>query len=114
MFLVKIILKWIVLSAAVVLAAHVIPGISVASWTAALVVGVVLGFINTFIKPVLAILTIPISIVTLGLFGIVLNAALFWAASYFVVGFSIAGFLSALFGSILVSFVMWLAHLLID
>ena len=114
MFILKILFKWIVLSAAVVLAAHVIPGIAVTSWTAALIVGIVLGLINTFIKPVLTILTIPISIITLGIFGIVLNALLFWLAAYFVVGFSITGFLAALLGSLLVSVVMWLAHLLID
>ena len=114
MFIIKIIIKWILLAATVVLAAHIIPGISVASWTTALIVGVVLGLINTFIKPVLAILAIPINILTLGLFGLVLNALLFWAAAYFVTGFVVASFMAALLGSILVSVVMWLAHFFID
>lgn len=114
MFIIKWILKWLILSAAVVLAANVIPGIAVSSWTTALIVGVVLGLINTFIKPVLEILSIPINILTLGLFGLVLNALLFWAAAYFVSGFTIAGFFAALFGSILVSIIMWLAHFFID
>jgi putative membrane protein len=80
----------------------------------ALLAGLVLGLINLLIKPVLSILTIPINIITLGVFGIILNALLFWAASYFVSGFIITGFFAALLGSILVSVVLWLAHLLID
>ena len=114
MFIIKIILKWIILAAAVVLAAHVVPGIAVVSWTTALIVGLVLGFINTFIKPILAVLSIPINILTLGLFGLVLNALLFWIAAYLVPGFTIATFVAALLGSILVSVVMWLAHFFID
>jgi putative membrane protein len=110
----KLIFKWLVLSAAVVLAAYLVPGIMVASWTVALIAGLVLGLINMFIKPVLTILTIPISIITLGFFGLILNALLFWAAAYFVSGFSIASFLAAFLGSIIVSIVLWLAHLLID
>ncbi len=114
MFIFKLIFKWLVLSAAVVLAAYLVPGIMVASWQVALIAGLVLGLINLFIKPVLSILTIPINIITLGIFGIILNAILFWAAAYFVSGFSIANFMAALFGSIVVSIVLWLAHLLID
>lgn len=114
MFIFKIIFKWLVLSGAVVLAAYLVPGILVSSWGVALLAGLVLGLINMFVKPILSILTIPINIITLGIFGIVLNAFLFWAAAYLVNGFSIANFMAALFGSIIVSIVLWLAHLLID
>lgn len=114
MFIIKWIIKWIILAGAVFLAAEVIPGIAVTSWKTALIVGIVLGLINTFIKPILSILSIPINILTLGLFGLVLNALLFWAAAYFVTGFTIASFMAALLGSILVSIVMWIAHLFID
>jgi putative membrane protein len=110
----KLIFKWLILSAAVVVAAYLIPGITVNALTTALIVGLVLGLINMFIKPILFILTIPINIITLGFFGLVLNALLFWAAAYFVNGFTIANFMAALWGSILVSIIMWLAHLLID
>jgi putative membrane protein len=113
MFIIKLILKWLLLSATVIAAAYLIPGISVAGWTVALVAGLVLGLINV-IKPVLRLLTLPINILTLGIFGIVLNALLFWAASYFVDGFVISGFVAALLGSILVSVVLWLAHWLVD
>ena len=111
MFIIKILLKWFVLTAAVMLTAYLIPGIAVSSLITALVVALVLGLINTFIKPVLEILTIPINLLTLGLFGLVLNALLFWAVSYFVSGFMIAGFLPALVGSILISIIMWLTHI---
>jgi putative membrane protein len=114
MFIIKMIIKWVILAVTVVLAAHVIPGISVVSWTTALIVGIVLGLINTFIKPVLAILSIPINILTLGLFGLVLNALLFWAVTYFVPGFVVASFIAALLGSILVSIVMWFTHFFVD
>lgn len=114
MFIIKWIIKWIILAGAVFLASEVIPGIAVTSWKTALIVGIVLGLINTFIKPILSILSIPINILTLGLFGFILNALLFWAAAYFVNGFTIASFMAALLGSILVSIVMWIAHLFID
>lgn len=114
MFIIKAIIKWAVLAGAVVLAAKFIPGITVASWTTAFWVGLVLGIINTFIKPVLSILSIPINIITLGMFGIVLNALLFWAATYFVSGFVVASFLPALLGSLLVALVMAVADFFLD
>lgn len=114
MFIIKLIIKWLVLSATVVLAERLIPGISVTSITVALIAGLVLGLINLIVKPVLTLLTLPINVITLGIFGIVLNALLFWAASYFVTGFVIANFLAAFLGSILVSIVLWLVHMLVD
>ena len=113
MFIIKLILKWLILSAAVMAASYLIPGISVSTFMTALVVALVLGLINTFIKPVLEILTLPINFLTLGLFSIVLNAALFWGVSYFVTGFTITGFLPALFGSLVVSVIMWIAHIIL-
>ena len=114
MFIIKLILKWLVLSAAVFAAAYLIPGIVVTSWTTALIVGIVLGLINMFVKPILSILTIPINIITLGIFGIILNALLFWAAAYFVNGFTIANFVAALLGSIIVAVITWIAGMLLD
>jgi putative membrane protein len=114
MFILKLIFKWLVLSATVVLATHLIPGITVASWAVALIAGLVLGLINLIIKPILNILTLPINWITLGFFGVVLNAILFWAAAYLVTGFEVNNLLAALLGSILVSVVLWLVHLLVD
>ncbi len=114
MFIIKLIIKWLLLSATVVAAAYLIPGITVSGWTVALIAGLVLGLINMIIKPILTILTLPINLITLGIFGIILNAILFWAAAYFVSGFVVASFLAALLGSLLVSVVLWLAHWLVD
>jgi putative membrane protein len=119
MFIIKLIVKWLVLSATVVLAEHLIPGITVASWSVALIAGLVLGLINLIVKPILTLITLPINWLTLGLFGIVLNAILFWVAQYVVNifavnGFVISSFLAALLGSILVSVVLWLVHMLVD
>lgn len=114
MFIIKLLIKWLLLSATVVAAAYLIPGITVSGWTVALIAGLVLGLINLIIKPVLTILTLPINLITLGLFGIILNAILFWAAAYFVSGFVVASFVAALLGSLLVSVVLWLAHWLVD
>ena len=114
MFIIKLIIKWLLLSATVVAAAYLIPGITVSGWTVALIAGLVLGLINMIIKPILTILTLPINLITLGIFGIILNAILFWAAAYFVSGFVVTSFLAALLGSLLVSVVLWLAHWLVD
>jgi len=112
MFILKWIVRWLILSAAVVLVSYLIPGIHVNGFMTALIVGLVFGLINTFIKPVLAILTLPINIITLGLFGLILNAILFWATAYLVNGFVIEGFLAALIGSIIVSIIMWIEHIM--
>lgn len=102
------------LSATVVLAERIIPGISVGSWQVALIAGLVLGLINLIVKPILSLLTLPITIITLGIFGIILNAALFWLATFFVPQFTVATFMAALLGSILVSVVLWLVHMVLD
>lgn len=111
MFILKWIVRWLILTAAVVLVSYLIPGISVNGWVTALIVGLVLGLINTFVKPVLSILTLPINIITLGIFGLILNAILFWGTAYLIDGFVITGFLAALLGSIVVSIIMWIEHI---
>ncbi len=111
--MIKLILKWLALSIAVIAAAYIVPGISVISPLTALWVGLVLGLINTFIKPVLKILTLPVNIITLGVFGIILNALLFWLASAIVSGFVVAGFMPALLGSIVVAVITWIADIVL-
>jgi len=95
--------KWIFFAFALVFIAKIVPGIQVKSFTTALFATFVIGLINIFIKPIIGILTLPINILTLGLFTLVINAALFGLASYLVPGFSVHGILAALFGSILFS-----------
>ena len=107
MFIVRLLVKWIALSAAVYVAALLIPGITVASIPTALLVGLILLVINMIVKPILGVLTLPINILTLGIFGFILNVLLFWAVAYVVSGFDIASWWpAAILGSILVS-VIW-------
>jgi len=97
----------------VLLAAYIVPGISVDGFVTALIVAVILGVINLTLKPLLFILTLPFTLLTLGLFSFVINALLLWFVASFVEGFEIASFVSALLGSLLISVVGWLGHALI-
>ena len=111
--MIKIILKWLALTLAVLATAYIVPGISVSSFTTALLVALVLGLVNTFIKPIISLLTLPVNLLTLGLFGIILNGLFFWFASMIVTGFVITGFVPALIGSVVVSVIMWIIGLFI-
>jgi putative membrane protein len=90
---------------AVYITARVLPGVSVDSFITAIIVSVVLGLVNTFIKPILFILTLPASILTLGLFTLVINALMIFLVATFVKGFHVNGFWSALFFSVVLSLV---------
>lgn len=85
------------------LAAYFIPGIIVSSLYIAIISAVIIGLLNLIIRPIVIILTLPINILTLGLFTFVINATLFWFAASFIDGFTVSGFVPALLGSILVS-----------
>ncbi len=97
------ILRWIAYSLAIMLIAWIIPGISVSSFWAALLVVVIMGLINMFVRPILTFITLPINFLTLGLFTFVLNALLLMLAGYVAPGFTVNGFLNALLGSLLLS-----------
>ena len=99
----KIIIRWLLLAAALLLVANVYAGVSVSGFGAAMVAALVLGLLNTLVRPVLVLLTFPVTLVTLGLFLFVINALMFWMASYVLDGFQVAGFWSALIGSVLYS-----------
>ncbi len=101
-------LRVLINAAAIYVAASVVPGIAVRSVGASLVAGLVLGLINAVVRPVLVILTLPLTIFTLGLFLFVLNAFCLWLASVVVTGFEVHGFAAALLGSLLISLVSWL------
>lgn len=92
---------------AIAVASYLLPGVSVDSLFTAIVVAVVLGVINMFLKPVLVFLTLPITLVTLGLFMFVINAALVMLASYIIPGFSVESFWWALLFSLAISAVSW-------
>jgi putative membrane protein len=89
----------------VMIAAYLVPGVVVESFFAALVFAVVLGVINIFIKPLIIILTLPINVLTLGLFSFVINALLVMMAAYLVPGFTVGGFLSALLFAVVLSLI---------
>lgn len=98
-----ILISWIVSAMVVFSIAYILPGIHIEGFTSALVVALVLGIINAFFKPVLLILTLPINILTLGLFTLVLNAILIMLVSTIVPGFTVDGFLWALIFGIILS-----------
>ena len=95
--------RWIVNAAALLLVAYLNPGVHVESFVAALFAALVLGLVNAFIRPLLVILTFPVTLITLGLFLFVINALLFWLVAEVVQGFSVSGFFAALVGSLLYS-----------
>ena len=98
-------LKLIITAGALLLVSEILPGISVENYYHALLAAVVLGLLNIFIKPILVILTLPVTIVTFGLFMFVINAIIFLLADFFLSGFTVVGFLPALIGSLFVSIV---------
>ena len=106
----SLIVKLVGTALAVFVSAHIIPGISVSDFYVALLVSLLLGLINVLIRPILIILTLPINIITLGLFSFIINAFLFWSVAALVTGFSVDGFLPALVGSLFVSAVGFLLH----
>jgi putative membrane protein len=103
----KLLLHWLILTVAVLAAAYTIPGIQVATFLTALIVAAVLGFINTIIKPIIKILTLPINILTLGIFSLVLNGFFFWLVARVIDGFSVATFMAAFWGALIVSIINW-------
>lgn len=100
-----LLLIWILNAVALLIVAYILPGISVASFGSALIAALVLGLLNTLVKPVLVILTLPITVVTLGLFLLVLNALLFWFAGSILKGFQVDGFGWALLGALIYSII---------
>jgi putative membrane protein len=99
----KMIVRWMLLAAALLLVAHLYPGVQVASFTSALVAALVLGLFNTLVRPLLVLLTLPVTLLTLGLFLFVINALMFWSAAGVLDGFNVTGFAAALIGSLLYS-----------
>lgn len=101
------ILRIIVVGVVVFFLPYIMPGISIESAKVAFIVGIVLALVNTLIKPFISLLTLPLNILTLGLFGLVVNGFLFWVVARFVSGFSIDSFLYALAGAFIVSLANW-------
>lgn len=101
----SLLIRWFLNAVVIMLVAYIVPGLHVSGVFAALIIAIVLGIINITLRPLLLILTLPINIITLGLFTFVINGLMLWLASYIVKGFSIDSFMSALVGSIFISLI---------
>lgn len=99
----KILIKWLLSAASLLFVAYVYSGVEVQSFTSALIAAFVIGLFNVVLRPVLVLLTLPVTIVTLGLFLFVINALMFWAAATVLDGFQVNGFIAALVGSLIYS-----------
>jgi putative membrane protein len=109
----RILLLWILNALALLAVAWLLPSIQVTGFGSALIAALVLGLINTLVRPLLALLTLPITVITLGLFYLVLNGLLFWLASELLPGFQVDGFFAAVLGAILYGLIAWALSALI-
>ena len=99
----KLLLKWLLSAAALLFVAYIYSGVEVKSFTSALIAAFVIGLFNVVLRPVLVVLTLPVTIVTVGLFLFVINALMFWAAASVLDGFHVQSFAAALIGSLIYS-----------
>ncbi len=103
----NLLLTWLINAAALFALPYLMASIRVDSFVVALIAALILGLVNTLIRPILILLTLPVTVLTLGLFIFVINALLFWMVANFVRGFHVDGFWSALGGAILYSLLSW-------
>ena len=110
----KTLARWFLLALALLLVAHLYPGVEVKSFGSALIAAFVLGLLNTLLRPVLVLLTLPVTVLSLGLFLFVINALMFWSAASLLDGFGVTGFSAALIGSLIYSLCGMLIDVLIE
>ena len=108
------ILRWVINAGLLMLIPYVVPGVEVKNFGTALVAALVLAFVNAIIKPILILLTLPINILTLGLFILVINGLMFWLVSGVVTGFYISGFWPAFFAALAFSIFSIALNYLLD
>ncbi|OGT80784.1 MAG: hypothetical protein A3H91_13905 [Gammaproteobacteria bacterium RIFCSPLOWO2_02_FULL_61_13] len=106
-------LVWLINALALLALPYVVPSVQVDSFVTALAAALVLGLVNTLIRPVLVLLTLPATVLTLGLFIFVINGLLFWMVASFLEGFRVAGFWSAVLGTIVYGLISWAASALV-
>ena len=99
----KLLAKWLLSAAALLAVAYLYSGVQITGFSAALIAALVIGLLNSVLRPILVILTLPVTVVTLGLFLFVINALMFWAAASLLAGFNVTGFAAALIGSLIYS-----------
>ncbi len=112
--MIKMLVRWALLAGALLLVAHLYPGVTVTSFGAALIAALVLGLLNSVLRPILLLLTLPITVVTLGLFIFIINALVFWAAASLLPGLHVNGFVAALIGSLLYSLCAMAVDVLVE
>lgn len=105
-----LILKWLLMAASIMISAYLIPGVTINSFFSALFVALFLGIVNILIRPVLILITLPINILTLGLFTFVINAVLVLLASSVIKGFEVSGFWTAMLFSVVLSVVNYVLN----
>ena len=110
----KLILKWLLSAAALLFVAYMYDGVQLKSFQAALIAAFVIGLLNTLVRPILIVLTLPVTIITVGLFLFVINALMFWAAASLLSGFNVTGFWAAMIGSVLYSVLSMLINSALD
>ena len=110
----KTLTRWLLLAGALLLVASLYPGVVVTSYGAALIAALVLGLLNTLLRPILVLLTLPVTVITLGLFLFVINDLMFWAAASVLDGLAVTGFGAALIGSLIYSLLGMLIDVLIE
>ncbi len=109
-----ILLRWILNALALILVSALVPGVTVASVYSALVAALLLGFANAVIRPILILLTLPITVLTLGLFTFVINAAMIWLVSSIVKGFDVQSFGAALMAALILWLIGWVTNVLFE
>ena len=108
-----LLLVWLVNTVSLIAVAYLMPSIKVDTFVTALIAALVLGLVNAIIRPVLVLLTLPVTLLTLGLFIFVINGLLFWAVGSFVKGFVVDGFWAGFLGAIVYSLISWLLSALL-
>jgi putative membrane protein len=103
----NLLIAWLVNTLSLIAVAYLMPSIKVADFTTALIAALVLGLVNAIIRPVLVLLTLPVTLLTLGLFIFVINGLLFWFVGSFVKGFVVEGFWAGFLGAIIFSLISW-------
>jgi putative membrane protein len=109
-----LLVRWLLNAVALLIVAYLIPGVAVTSFVGALIAALVLGIVNAIIRPILIILTLPIEILTLGLFTFVINAALFWVVGHLGLGLVVAGLWPAFWGALVLSVISFFISRLLD
>ena len=109
----RLLITWLVNALALLALPYVFPGVKVDTFGAALIAALALGLINTLIRPLLILLTLPVTLLTVGLFIFVINGLMFWWVGSFVDGFHVSGFWSGFFGAIIYSIISWLLSALL-